>query len=351
MKEALILIKEGGRVDGNLETSAAMKNQSVDLTTDYLGLRLRSPLVVSASTLSRDIESIQEMEQSGAAAVVLQSLFAEHVEAGQTVTQYPHQMSPEGYLEHVAWAKESVRIPIIASLNCSKSGEWTTMARRIEEAGADALELNIYRVVTDVQLSGSLLEEEFVEIVRAVRGALKIPLAVKLSPYFSNFAHMARRLDEAGADALVLFNRFYQPDIDLNKMEIAPHLMLSTPTEMRLPLRWIGILFGKLHRADLAATGGIHGSSDAIKMLLVGAKVTMLCTVLMRYGIGYIAKMEKEIARWMEEKHYSSVADFAGILSQKKCPDPEAFERDQYIYGLTTYEPLFLMRHKRTVHE
>lgn len=317
---------------------------NVNLSTEYLGLRLRSPLVVSASSLSRDIDSIRDMEQSGAAAVVLLSLFAEQVGEDGRPPTYPHQMSVDAYLKHVGNAKRSVGIPIIASLNCSTLGNWIEVGRQIEEAGADALELNIYRIATDPTLPGSSVEDEYIEIVQRLRATLSIPLAVKLSPHFSNFAHMAHRFDDAGADALVLFNRFYQPDIDLTKMEVSPQLMLSTPTDMRLPLRWIGILSGKLRHAQLAATSGIHKDTDAIKMLLVGADVVMLCTVLMRHGIGHIARLEKEIARWMQHEHYSSIAEFAGKLSQKNCPDPSAFERDQYICGLTTYEPLFLMR-------
>lgn len=314
-----------------------------DLTTRYLGLNLRTPLVPSASPLSRDMENIRQMEQAGAAAVVFHSLFEEQILHRGSNAGPELEVRPEAYLEQIAEAKDRVAIPIIASLNCTTLDAWVEFAQRIEQTGADALELNIYRIPTDPDKEGATIERECVETVKAVRAAVGIPLAVKLSPYFSNFANMAHRLDAAGADALVLFNRFYQPDIDLGKMTVAPHLMLSTPTAMRLPLCWVGILFEKV-RANLAATSGIHQSSDVIKMLLAGADVTMVCSALLRHGIEYIERLEKELRVWMDQNGHASLSEFRGSLSQKNCADPGAFERDQYIHALATYEPLFLMR-------
>jgi dihydroorotate dehydrogenase (fumarate) len=224
----------------------------MDLATNYLGLSLRSPLVPSASPLSEKIENVCEMEQAGAAAVVFYSLFEEEIDGVAPESR----IGPKMYLEHIANAKRSVAIPIIASLNCTTLGGWLSYARRIAEAGADALELNIYKIPTRTELAGSTIEDIYIDTVRSVRAATKIPLAVKLSPYFSSFANMAASLDALNIDGLVLFNRFYQPDIDLEKMEVAPNLTLSTPADMRLPLHWIGILYGKI-RANLAATSGI----------------------------------------------------------------------------------------------
>jgi dihydroorotate dehydrogenase (fumarate) len=313
----------------------------VDLSTTYLGLKLRTPLVPSASPLSQEIDNIKQMEDAGAAAVVLHSLFEEQTQAEPSGFEF--RVDPKTYLRHIAEAKRRVKIPIIASLNCTTLDAWISYARQITEAGADALELNIYKIPTRMNVIGSTVEKGYIDTVRATRAVTSIPLAVKLSPYFSNFANMASCFDAVGVDALVLFNRFYQPDVDLGKMEATPNITLSSPGDMRLPLRWIGILFGKL-RANLAATSGIHRASDAIKMLLVGADVTMLCTVLMRQGIEHIQVIEKEMHAWMQEENYGSIAEIKGILSQKNCADPSAFERAQYVRGLSTYTPLFLQR-------
>jgi dihydroorotate dehydrogenase (fumarate) len=322
----------------------------VDLSTTYLGMPLRSPLVASASPLSRDIEGICRLEEAGASAVVLYSLFEEqlrqeeasldyHLAAGtesysESVTYFPQlsefQTGPEGYLEHIRKAKSAVRIPIIASLNGSTLGGWTKFAAEIERAGADALECNIYFIPTDPHLSAEEVERTYLEIVRAVKSAVSIPVAVKLSPFFSNMAGMAHRLSSAGADALVLFNRFYQPDIDLNELEIRPNVLLSTPQALRLPLTWIGILHGRI-KADLAATGGAHNAEDVIKLLMVGAKVTMMCSSLMRNGINHLRHVERELRAWMEEHEYESVMQLWGSMSQLKCSDPAAFERAQYM--------------------
>ena len=315
----------------------------MDLSTTYLGLKLRTPLVPSASPLSEELDSIKKMEDAGAAAVVLHSLFQEQMEDGRPTGEGDFRVGADAYLENIAAAKRSVKIPIIASLNCTSIDGWITYARRITEAGADALELNIYKVPTNMKVTGSTIEKGYIDIVRTVRRLTSIPLAVKLGPYFSNFANMAACFDAVGADGLVLFNRFYQPDIDLEKMEATPNLGLSSPMEMRLPLRWIGILFGKV-RANLAASSGIHLPADVIKMIMAGADVTMLCSVLMRRGIEHIREMEKEIAAWLEQHGYHSLGEIKGLMSQQNCSDPSAFERAQYVRALSTYTPLFLQR-------
>ncbi len=322
----------------------------IDLSTTYLGLTLRTPLVASASPLSRDLEGLRRLEDAGASAIVLYSLFEEqlrqeaadldyHLAAGtesfaESLTYFPQasefQTGPEGYLEHIRKAKAATRIPIIASLNGSTLGGWTDFARRIEEAGADALECNIYYIPTDPDLESAEVEQTYLDILGAVKDAVEIPVAVKLSPFFSNMANMAKRLDEVGADGLVLFNRFYQPDIDLEELELRPNVLLSTPQSLRLPLTWIGILYGRV-RAALAATGGVHGAEDAIKLLMVGANVTMLCSALMRNGINHIRHVERGLREWMEEHEYESVRQMQGSMSQMRCPDPGAFERAQYM--------------------
>ena len=279
----------------------------IDLETDYLGLKLRTPLVPSASPLSQEIASIRRLEDAGASAIVLYSLFEEqlrlesleldhHLSAGsesfaESLTFFPQpsefRLGPEGYLEHIRKAKEAVDIPVIASLNGASVGGWTKFAKEIEQAGADALECNVYSIPTDPELKAAQIEQTYVDIVWAVKSAISIPVAVKLGPFFTNFANVAKRLDEAGADGLVLFNRFYQPDIDLDELEIRPNVLLSTPQALRLPLTWIGILYGRL-RASLAATSGVHNAEDVIKLLMVGANVTMLCSSLLRSSVQFV---------------------------------------------------------------
>lgn len=314
----------------------------MDLTTGYLGMTLRTPLVVSASPLSEEIDNIKRMEEAGAAAVVLHSLFEEQTETSRGV-KAELSVGSDAYLKHIAQAKRCVKIPIIASLNCTTISGWISYARWITEAGADALELNIYKIPTHTKVTGSTIEEGYIDVVRTARIATAIPLAVKLSPYFSNFANMAAAFDAVGVDALVLFNRFYQPDIDLEKMEVTPNLVLSSPVDMRLPLHWIGILFGKI-RSNLAATSGVYQGKDVIKLVMAGADVTMLCSALMRHGIQHIQRIEMEVAAWLEEHKYSSLSEVKGIMSQQNCPDPSAFERAQYVRGLSTYTSLLPMR-------
>jgi dihydroorotate dehydrogenase (fumarate) len=328
----------------------------MDLTTNYLGLQLRSPLVISASPLSEDVDNIRHMEDAGASAVVLYSLFEEQLRQdrlelnqnlqqgtesfAESLTYFPdageYHLGPEEYLKHIAAAKRATHIPIIASLNGSSVGGWADYARQIQQAGADALELNIYYIPTDMDLGGDVVEDTYINILRAVKAKVTIPVAVKLSPFFSNFANMARRLDQAGANGLVLFNRFYQPDIELESLEVKPNILLSTPMAARLPLRWIALLYGRV-QASLAATSGIHRGSDALKMLLAGADVTMLCSTLLRHGIPQIALIERDLKAWLEEHEYESVQQLKGSLSQKNCAEPAAFERAQYMKALTGY--------------
>jgi dihydroorotate dehydrogenase (fumarate) len=315
----------------------------MDVSTTYLGLKLRTPLVPSASPLSEGLDKIKQMEQAGAAAVVLHSLFEEQLNADSAEPRPEFRVSAEDYLKHIEEAKRAVKIPIIASLNCATLGGWIRYTREITEAGADAIELNIYKIPSNPKVTGSTIEKGYIDVVRTIRLQTKLPMAVKLSPYFSNFANMAASFDALGVDALVLFNRFYQPDIDLEKMEVTPNLTLSVPTDMRLALHWIGILFGKV-RANLAATSGIYQATDVIKMVMAGADVTMLCSALMRHGIPHIQKIEMEIAAWLANHNYKSLGEIKGIMSQKNCPDPSAFERAQYVRGISSYTSLFPMR-------
>ncbi|MBR9998867.1 MAG: dihydroorotate dehydrogenase-like protein [Cyclobacteriaceae bacterium] len=329
----------------------------MDLKTKYLGMTLRSPIVVSASPLSEYIQNIKMMEDAGAGAVVLHSLFEEQIRLEQhelhyhttqgtesfaeSLSYFPEQeeykLGPEEYLDQIRKAKEAVKIPIIASLNGSTLGGWTEYAREMEKAGADAIELNVYYIPTDLNLSGGNVEQTYIDILRAVKSAIDVPVAIKLSPFFSNMANMAHRLDDAGANALVLFNRFYQPDIDLEEFEVKPNVILSTSHAMRLPMRWIAILKDKI-AGDLAATSGIHTGVDVVKMLLVGSNVTMVCSALLKHGIFHIQNMENHLVEWMEQNEYQSVTEMIGAMSQQKTTEPSAFERAQYMKALTYYK-------------
>ncbi len=329
----------------------------MDLSTTYCGLKLRSPLVPSASPLTKEVDDLKRMEEAGAGAVVLPSVFEEQLRAesaeldhaltqgtesfAEALSYFPQvgefRHGPEDYLEHIQRAKAAIKIPVIGSLNGTSVGGWTDYAKKIEKAGADALELNIYYIPTDLNLTGQQVEQTYIDILKAVKAEVKIPVAVKLSAFFSNMANMAKRLDDAGADGLVLFNRFYQPDIDLETLEIEHSVLLSTPQARRLPLRWIAILFGHL-KASLAATSGIHTALDALKVMMAGADSAMLCSVLLRRGIQQIAVIEKEMRQWMEEHEYESITQMKGSLSQRNCPDPSAFERAQYMKVISTYK-------------
>jgi len=330
----------------------------MDLSTTYLGKKLSSPLVVSANPLSEKLDNIKRMEEAGAGAVVLYSLFEEqlrqeelsldhHMTYGtesfaEALTYFPepvaYHTTSDAYLEHIRQAKETVDIPIIASLNGSTAGGWTTFAEKIQEAGADALELNLYSIPSDPKTTAEEIEVNYLTTVQWVKTALKIPVAVKLSPFFTNLANFAAKLDAQNVDALVLFNRFYQPDIDLENQMVYPHLILSTSHDLRLPLRWIAMLHGRI-KADLAATSGIHKGRDAIKALMAGANVTMMASVLLARGIDYLENIEKEMREWMNENEYESVEQMRGSVSQIHCENPSEFERVQYMRALTTYRP------------
>jgi dihydroorotate dehydrogenase (fumarate) len=329
----------------------------VDLTTYYMGMKLRTPLVVSASPLSQEIASIRRLEDAGASAVVLYSLFEEqlrqesleldyHLNAGtesfaESLSFFPqaseYRIGPEGYLEHIRKARQAVGIPVIASLNGATAGGWAEFAKEIEEAGADALECNIYSIPTDFDVTSAEIEQSYIDIVKSVKKAISIPVAVKLSPYFSNLANMAKRLDQAGANGLVLFNRFYQPDIDLEELEIRPNVLLSGPQALRLPLTWIGILYGRV-QASLAGTSGVHDAPDVIKLLMAGANVTMMCSALLRNGINHMQTVENGIVYWMQKHEYESVQQMQGSMSQLRCPDPGAFERAQYMRAVKSLQ-------------
>ena len=329
----------------------------MDIRTKYMGMDLKSPLVAGASPICDNIDNIKKLEDAGASALVLLSLFQEQVIQEQKEILYhsivgnyispestaffpepdEYRHTPDEYLNLIRKAKSTVAIPVIGSLNGANAEGWTDFAAKIEEAGADGLELNIYYIPTDFNLSGSEIENNYINIIKSVKSAVKIPVAVKLSPFFSNMANMARRIDEAGADALVLFNRFYQPDIDLEELVVKPHIVLSNPLELRLPLRWIAILKGRI-KAGLAATSGVHGYEDVLKAIMAGADVVQLASALLQHGIGHLTKIETDLVRWMEEKEYKSIKQMQGSLSQQKNADPSAYERAQYMKALSGYK-------------
>lgn len=329
----------------------------MDITTTYLGLKLKSPIVSSAGPLSEKISNIREMEDAGAGAVVLYSIFEEQIEHEQLelhhhtslhsesfaeATSYlpepfEFKLGPDEYLNHIRKAKEAVDIPIIASLNGKSIGGWTDYAKKMEQAGADALELNIYLLPTDAKKSGSEIEKTYIEIVKAVKSTVKIPFAVKMHPFFSSTSYMAAELSKAGASGLVMFNRFYQPDIDLETLDVVPNVILSTPMAMRLPLRWIAMLYGKVN-ADLAATSGIYSAEDVLKMVMAGAKVTQMLSALLKFGIGHIADVTTNLKAWMEEKEYESIEQMRGSMSYMSVDDPAKFERANYMKVLNSYK-------------
>ena len=331
----------------------------MNLTTNYLGMVLKNPIVASSSPLSHTVDSIRRLEDAGAAAVVMYSLFEEqigfdsyyidyHLTQGtdsyaESMSYFPDMQSynvgPDEYVNLIRRAKEGVNIPIIGSLNGTSVGGWTDYATLIEEAGADALELNIYYLPTNTQITGIEVEALYLDILSSVRQAVSIPVAVKLSPFFSSIANMASQLSDHGADGLVLFNRFYQPDFDLESLEVAPRLVLSNSDELRLPLRWVAILYGRL-TADLAITSGIHTSHDVIKGLMAGAKVTMMASELLKNGVRRIGQVLNELVTWLNDHEYESVVQMIGAMSQKHCAEPAAFERANYMKVLDSYRPL-----------
>lgn len=331
----------------------------MNLETNYLGLKLKNPLVPSASPLSAEISSVKRMEDQGAAAVVLYSLFEEQITRenqaldhfltttresyAEALSYFPepdqyHNLEADDYLEHICKLKQSVDMPVIASLNGVSKGGWMSYASKMEEAGADALELNIYYVAADPDILPETVEQMYIGNVRRVRESVNIPVSVKLSPYFSAFANTAKRLEAAGADGLVLFNRFYQPDINLEKLEITPGLEFSKSFEKRLPLRWIAILRPHL-TCSLAATTGVHTAEDVVKMILVGADIVMMTSVLLEKGIDILGIMLKDMQIWMEEKGYESVDQMRGAMSSASVAEPAAFERANYLRILQSYRP------------
>jgi dihydroorotate dehydrogenase (fumarate) len=333
-----------------------------ELTTWYLDLRLRSPLVASSSPLTGSVDSLRALEAAGVSAVVLPSLFEEQItrealavtalldhgaDSNPEASSYfplldTYNTGPTRYLRHLEAAKAALTIPVIASLNGSTPGGWLRYAMLMEETGADAIELNVYRVAADIGTSGRTVEDEVVEVVEQLRDAINVPLAVKLGPYYSAFGHLAQRLAVAGANGLVLFNRFYQPDIDVATMAVTPHLVLSTSDELRLPLRWIAILAGRLPKVSLAATTGIHTAADAAKAILAGADVTMLASALLRHGPDHVAEVERDLLTWMREHDLESVEQIRGSVSQEHVTDPSEFERANYMRTVTTYAGTFI---------
>ena len=331
----------------------------MDLTTTYMGLKLKNPIVPSASPLSYNLDSVKSLEDNGASAVVLYSLFEEQIahESGEldhylnygtesyaeATTYFPEQdefnLGPYEYLDHIAACKKAVDIPIIASLNGVSKGGWVQYAKNIQDAGADGLELNIYYIPTNTALTSQEVEAMYIDTLTAVKEKVSIPVAVKLSPYFTSLANMAKRLDQAGANALVLFNRFYQPDFDLGKLEVVPNLVLSTNWEMRLPLRWIAILHKNI-KASLAATSGIHNPEDVIKVMMAGGDVAMVCSELLMNGVGRIKDLVTGVENWMTENEYTSIEQMKGSMSQKSVGEPAAFERANYMKTLQSYKPL-----------
>lgn len=336
-----------------------MNDVRTDLSTDYLGLSLRNPLVASASPLTGSLDSLHALEEAGVGAVVLPSLFEEQVVHEAMIFGYHEadeaSFNPEAhggyfpamddynsgadrYLDLMVSAKYELTVPVIASLNGTSEGGWTHYASALEGEGADAVELNIYHLAADPDQTAVEVEDRYLRLVEKVRSEISIPLAVKVGPFFSSPANMARRLAEAGADGLVLFNRFYQPDIDLETFDVAPDLELSTPVDMRLVLRWIAIMRGRVD-AYLAATSGVHDGAGAVKMILVGADVVMMASALLRHGPDHVATVLAELERWFDDRSYQSVAQARGSMSQVSVPDPSAFERANYVKTISSYHP------------
>lgn len=329
----------------------------VDLTTTYMGLTLKNPLVPSASPLSKSLDSMKRLEDHGAAAIVMYSLFEEQIEHesrelnhyltygaesyAEATSYFPdlgeYNLGPDQYLNHIRKAKAALGIPVIASLNGISKGGWTRYARLMEEAGADGLELNVYHVPTDVFVSSGAVEQMYLDLVREVKASVKIPVAVKMMHFFSSIPHMAGQLDRAGADALVMFNRFYQPDIDLENLEVIANLTLSSSYELRLRLRWAAILFGQI-KADIAVTGGVHTAEDVIKSMMAGARVAQMASVLLHNGLHYLSDILVDLERWLETHEYESIKQMQGSMSMRHVANPSAFERANYMKVLNSFE-------------
>jgi dihydroorotate dehydrogenase (fumarate) len=330
----------------------------MDLSTTYMGMKLKNPIVHSASPLTEDVDNIRSLEDAGASAIVMYSIFEEQItmesreldhflevgkeSSSEALSYFPdlgsYKSGPEEYLEKIAEAKKSVGIPIIGSLNGVSTGGWIDYAKKIQEAGADALELNIYYIPTDPGLSGADVVKMYIEVVRDVKKSVSIPVSVKIGPFFSALANVTSRLAGAGADALVLFNRFYQPDIDLENLQVTPHLVLSTSQELRLPLRWVAILYGRIP-VDFGISTGIHTHEDVLKGLMAGAKVTMVTSEILKKGPGRVSELVRDLTAWMEKHEYESVKQLLGSMSQKNCAEPAAFERANYMKTLHSWRP------------
>ena len=331
----------------------------MDLSTTYLGMKLKNPLVVSASPLSRSMDSMRRLEDAGASAIVMHSLFEEQItheeesldhyksygteSYAEALSYFPdtgdYHFGPDEYLELVGKAATKLEIPVIASLNGVTPGGWTNYAGKMAEAGASALELNVYFIPTDGTVAGAEVENRYSDMLKQVRSTIKIPIAVKMSPFFSSIPNIAQRLVREGADGLVLFNRFYQPDIDLEELDVKPGVGLSDSYANRLPMRWIGILYGKL-KASLAATSGIHSAEDVLKLTMVGADITMMCSALLMHGPEHIGKVLKNVEQWMKEHEYESIEQMKGSLSHKSIAEPSAYERANYMKALNRYKLL-----------
>lgn len=328
----------------------------IDLSTDYVGLTLKNPLVASSSPLTESVDNLVQLEDAGVAAVVLPSLFEEQLtidsvaldedlwrgtqEFAEALTYLPdlehYNANPDGYLDKIRQAKRRLGIPVFASLNGSTPGGWVRYAQEIEQAGADGLELNLYAIPTDVNHSGEAVENELCELVHQLRTSVKLPIAVKMTPFFSSIPHIAIRFDRAGADALILFNRFYQPDFDIRNLEVVPRLTLSEPYELLLRLHWVAILFERV-RPSLAVTGGVHSAEDVLKSLMAGASVAMMTSALIKNGIRHVHRVLEDMTRWMSENEYESVRQMRGSMSRRSAPNPASFERVNYMKVLSSY--------------
>jgi dihydroorotate dehydrogenase (fumarate) len=328
----------------------------IDLSTKYLRLQLKNPVVASASPLTKELDNFRRLEDAGASAIVMHSLFEEQLniegsELDRHLTSVEHvgpealgmfpdmhdyNIGPDDYLEMIVKAKAAVQVPIIGSLNGVSSGGWTRYAKLIQDAGADALELNIYYLPTDPKLTSEIVERQYCDLVREIKSTIAIPIAVKIAPFFSAMANMALKLDQAGADALVMFNRFYQPDYDLQELEVVPSLQLSRSNELRLRLHWVAILFGKI-QSDMAITGGVHTAEDVIKSMMAGGRVAMMTSALLQNGVDYLRFVLTEVREWMEKHEYESIRQMQGSMSQQAVPHPSTYERANYVKVLSSY--------------
>lgn len=328
----------------------------IDLSTDWLGLPLKNPLVASSSPLTESLDAVLRMEDAGAAAIVMHSLFEEQIQIeshtldrhltetsdsyAEALSYFPdmsgYNLGPDGYVEHLRRIKQRVGVPVIGSLNGISSGGWISYAQKIEQAGADALELNVYFIPTDPSMSGADVERMYVDLVRDITHRVKVPVAVKLAPFFSAPLHAARQLVDAGARGLTLFNRFYQPDFDLEHLEVVPNVRLSHSDELRLRLRWVAIMYGRIE-TDMAITGGVHDAGDVLKCMMAGANVAMMTSALLKHGIEHLPRTLAELLEWMDRHEYESIRQMKGSMSQRKVAQPAAFERAQYLRALRSY--------------